>query len=153
MKKPKEITLEDRLKASIAQATPSIAPAGAVKKEAGDGNTPPKDVREIISNAKDRLTFLRLAQESAELGKESKAIEKRREGVTAQLKILCAKYNVEAARAGDTNVSYYSSTKSTLNKEKLIKAGVQPSVIVSCTDHKTSWTLRVTACGEANDEE
>lgn len=150
------VSKEDELKAKMAAVmpkakAPSMVPA---KKEKKEKAPPPPDLREIDIDDDDRQQIARLVNQAAEYKRMEKDGKQNYGPLSDRIKALIQdnesvhKFMCDGHRANLTKTQ-----KSTINKDKLLAAGVAPGTITACTDITDSWMLTVTPAGVPDSED
>lgn len=144
--------LSSLIKQVGAAAAPSMVPEEP-KPPAPPPKEETKELSDILKDRRQRLMVARLIQEQGELGRQESEIKKKRKQITAVLKKFAGDYKVDACISGDWRLSYFSTDRSSLDKQKLLDQGVSPEVIRKATVKKTSYSLRVALAGAEEEEE
>lgn len=148
----KKTSLDERLKAAVSkQAAADMNP-----RLTWTPPPPPKedvvvpDVRDFISDNKTRLKLLRLVEESNAWGIQEKAARKAREPITQQIKEIMGEYEIGKAMCGSLMLTYFTSPRRSLSREKLLEHGISPQILDACTITKDTYTLRIVEPGESD---
>jgi|SRR5579863_7146874 len=142
---PKPLTLEEKLRKSVAAAAPSLGPVQFAKPDEPEEYVP--DLREVECSTGDRLRIMRLVADSAALQQQESEIKKQRAGITEMLKTLVAELPQHKFMVDGNRVNYYPTTRKTLNRTKLMAEGVSIQVLNRCTDESVSFSLRIVPPG------
>lgn len=149
--KPKS-TLDDRIKQSVGKhSAPSMVPDFTPPPPPKEEEIIP-DVRELINSAKDRLKLAQLVEQSSAWGVQEKEAKKMRAPLTAAIKKILGEYEVGRAMCDGKLINYYNAPRSTLSRELLLSHGISPQVLEACTVTKDSYTLRISAPGESEED-
>lgn len=149
--KPIPQSLQDKMKAAVGGAAPSLTPGPRPLPPAKEVETLP-DISEVIEGVADRLALKRLVADSVALAAQEKEIKAMRAPITNNIKNILAKYEVGKAMCGDARINFYTVPRSSLSKDLLLRAGVTPAVIAACTVTTQTATLRITV-GQEDDGE
>ena len=118
---------------------PSLVPQAPVKEE----EVVPS-VEELIGEAEDLETLKSLVASIVLPKAEVKRLEKVIDAVTPRIKTLLSQYGIAKAKCGESMLTYFPTTRSTINRTKLLAAGVDEAIINDCTDVSQSFTLKLT---------
>lgn len=136
--------MKDSLNKRMADATKSARPSLVpdYKPPAAKTEEVP-DIAEVIADRADLARLAMLVEKSRALQQDIKDLELSRRPYTDEIKRLMSKHRTNGFISGGVPVSYYTSTRKTLNPVKLMSHGVSKDTIEECTDLKDYQTLRV----------
>lgn len=147
--KPKEMTLAERLRASIKQSKGNLNPELPPPPEPEE-QIP--DIRDFDLPSATRLQLVRLTEEHRELGDQAGEIKKQRDQLTSKIKKILGEYKVGKALVGDLRVTYFNAPRTSLNKIKLMENGVTVKQIQASEETKDSYTLRISRVGQEEED-
>jgi len=137
MAMPKE--LQKKIAQSQLGSGPSLVPQAPV--------TEPEEaiptVEELIGEAEDLDTLKLLVNSLLIPQAEVKRLEKVIDTIKPRIKVIVGQYGIAKARCGEAVLSYFPTSRSTVNAKKLLAAGVDEATITACTDVSQSFTLKV----------
>lgn len=145
-------TVRDQFKDEIAASGPNMNPPGLggnpalVKTEPEEVQAP--DIADLIGDAEDRDIISALMVQHAELTKRLKPLDAERDRISDRIKTLIKPYGIDKAQYMGVHMAYFPTTRESLNKMKLLEAGVPTATILACTDKKVAYTLKVTPAKE-----
>lgn len=143
-------SLNDRIKSQVKGSAPSMVPKYNPPPPKEEEIIP--DIRELVDNTADLNSLTRLITESAEWAAQEKEAKRIREPITKRIKYLLGRYGVGRCVSNGLMVNYYNAPRATLSREALLSYGVSSKTLDACTVIKDSFTLRITAPGDAQDE-
>ena len=100
-------------------------------------------VEELIGEAEDLDTLKLLVNSLLIPQAEVKRLEKVIDTIKPRIKVIVGQYGIAKARCGEAVLSYFPTSRSTVNAKKLLAAGVDEATITACTDVSHSFTLKV----------
>ena len=118
---------------------------------------PPKEeeipmLGDLVKDIKDYLTLKQLIEEDLPWKRQEAEAKKARKRIETQLKNLLGKHQVGRAAMDGVTISYYSSSRSSLDRELLMRNGVTMNQIIAGTKSSTSYTLKLSEGKEEEDE-
>lgn len=161
-------TLQERIdairKLTMAAAAPSMTPEprkprGSKLKEEKPEEVIP-DVRELIAGEEALAEFEKLAGEHLLMGRTQAKAKKQKDIIGGTLKKYCNDYSLRKAMVVGARLSYYPTNRTSVDvdalRHALLAAGLHPTkiavIVTSCVRVTPSWTLKITAPGEEEDE-
>jgi hypothetical protein len=144
MAKPLPAALQQKIAQSQLGTGPSLVPQSPVPKI-----IPKEDVEvihpisELIADPEELETLVNLIQAVVPHSKEIKRLEKIVEPMRDRIKAIIRQYGIEKSTCGEIQVDCYRTVRTSINKVKLLAAGVEQSVIDACTDSTPSYTLKI----------
>jgi hypothetical protein len=139
-------SLRDKIAAATGISAVNMNPTPATVKVEPEPKAP--DVSSLIADPEECEALCQLIYLHAHLTNQLKPLEKDRDAITARIKNMIATYGIEAATYQGIALSYYQNTRSSINKMKLLEAGVGIQVINECTDTTVSHSLKITPAKE-----
>ena len=131
--------LQQKIAQSQLGSGPSLVPQAPV--------TEPEEaiptVEELIGEAEDLDTLKMLVNSLLIPQAEVKRLEKVIDTIKPRIKVIVGQYGIAKARCGEAVLSYFPTSRSTVNAKKLLAAGVDEDTITACTDVSHSFTLKV----------
>ena len=131
--------LQQKIAQSQLGSGPSLVPQAPV--------TEPEEaiptVEELIGEAEDLDTLKLLVNSLLIPQAEVKRLEKVIDTIKPRIKVIVGQYGIAKARCGEAVLSYFPTSRSTVNAKKLLAAGVDEATITACTDVSQSFTLKV----------
>jgi hypothetical protein len=118
---------------------PSLVPQAPVKEPEEVIPT----VEELIGEAEDLETLRSLVAALVVPQAEVKRLEKVIDTIKPRIKVIVSQYGIAKALCGESTLSYFATSRSTINRTKLLAAGVDESIIEDCTDKTESFSLKV----------
>jgi hypothetical protein len=148
-KNPPKQDLKDRLSAiQKGAAAPSMVPESPPPPPVRD-EIP--DLANLMSDRKRYLQILRMVNEYGELAAQKKIVETRQKEISAVMKEVVGSLQVSKADVGDFRVNYFTSYRSSIDSNRLLEKGVQPSVIEYATKSTPVVTLKITMRAEGEE--
>lgn len=151
-------TLEKQLAKATKSSAPSMHPTWTPHKKKEE-EPPPPSIDDLNVPPADRIKIRRLIGQHATITKTQSTLKKTKarlveggdikddEGNVVDhvigLKQLCKLYGLDKFMVGENKAVYYTTTRKTINMDKLLAAGVSPAVILKCTDKKTIQQFKV----------
>ena len=143
-----EITLEDRLKASIGKTSaPSLIPTKLEPKKESE-KLP--EMQEVITDQKARRKLVPLLDMIAVCNSQKRDIDRELKPYVSEAKGILGEYGTAKFMCGMSRVAYYPTPRTSISAKKLLEHGVSPAIVTACSETKLSWNLRVTPPGEGN---
>jgi hypothetical protein len=139
MAKPLPKALQQQIAQSQLGSGPSLVPQAPPPKEK---EVVPK-LAELIAEGDDLETLCKLLEAVIIPQREIKRLEKVVEPMKDRIKALVGQYGIDKATYGEITLSYYPTSRTTINATKLLAAGVDQDVITFCTDTTHSYALKV----------
>lgn len=100
------------------------------------------DVREVFEGGKLR-SFSHYIEERISVTEQIKALEESKKEIDAKLTLMMKEKDTEKVLYQNRPVSLVKGSRSSLNKEKLLLAGVAATTITACTDYSNFTYLLV----------
>jgi hypothetical protein len=158
MAKPLPAALQQKIAQSQLGTGPSLVPQSPVPKipeylEYWRQSYPKEDVEvihpisELIADPEELETLVNLIQAVVPHSKEIKRLEKIVDPMRDRIKAIIRQYGIEKSTCGEIQVDCYRTVRTSINKVKLLAAGVEQSVIDACTDSTPSYTLKIKDSG------
>jgi hypothetical protein len=139
MAKPLPQGLQQKIAQSQLGSGPSLVPQAKVKEEPEAIPT----VEELIGEQEDLDTLKSLVSSilapKAEVARLKKVIDK----VVPRIKLILGQYGLSKAVCGTATLNYFPTTRTSINRTKLLAARVTEEVIAACTDVTQSFTLKI----------
>ena len=103
----------------------------------------------------DRARIRTLTRKLGAANETMRELKANRDGFSGQLKSIFADTIGEKTKVDcdDWRVSYYRTTRASIDPKQLLARGVSPAVIAACTTKSENWALKVTARGEESEED
>lgn len=139
MPKPLPASLSQKIAQSQLGSGPSLVPQAPVKEPEEIIPT----VEELIEAGEDLDTLKSLVASVVGPKAEVKRLEKVIDTVIPRIKAIVSQYGIAKAKCGESTLTYFPTTRSTINATKLLAAGVAQETITECTDVTQSFTLKV----------
>jgi len=139
MAKPIPKELQQKIAQSQLGSGPSLVPQAPVAEPEEAIPT----VEELIGEAEDLDTLKLLVNSLLIPQAEVKRLEKVIDTIKPRIKVIVGQYGIAKARCGEAVLSYFPTSRSTVNAKKLLAAGVDEATITACTDVSQSFTLKV----------
>lgn len=139
MPKPLPASLSQKIAQSQLGTGPSLVPQA--KQKEPEEVIPTID--ELIDEQEDKDTLRSLLNAYRVPHAEIKRLEKVVEPLKGRIKVLISQYGIAKAKCDDDTITYYPSSRSTINRNKLLAAGVDEIIIDECTDTTESYTLKI----------
>ena len=139
MAKPIPKELQQKIAQSQLGSGPSLVPQVPLTEP--DEAIP--TVEELIGEAEDLDTLKLLVNSLLIPQAEVKRLEKVIDTIKPRIKVIVGQYGIAKARCGEAVLSYFPTSRSTVNAKKLLAAGVDEATIIACTDVSHSFTLKV----------
>lgn len=99
-------------------------------------------VLELGLDKADAGSLIRLAAQHRQYADEESKAKAKKDAISDKLKAICAAYAITKVSADGIRVSYYPTTRHTLDPKLLLLAGVKGQVLNNCTISTTSWSVR-----------
>lgn len=128
-------------------AAPSMIPEKFVPPPPKQEEVIP-DLKSLIESRIEYKMLEGLITESADWAQQEREAKKARRPITEKIKQVLGKHGVSRAMCGEYRVIYYNAPRTSISKELLLSAGVDPEVIEECTISKDAYTLRILEPGE-----
>src|ERR1700722_15818842 len=148
----REKDLKQQMAQSVAGSAPSMIPA------ARNNLVPPPpeskevipSIQELIGDEDDRNTLEQLIAQRIDIDSQIKPLEKSKELLTDRIKTQLSSYGITQMLCDGAKVSYsVTEGRKTINRNKLIGAGVDTDIIDACTDVSAAGSmLRITPAKE-----
>lgn len=159
MPKPVIVTPKQDLKTRMARAVigkgASLIPVAkeVVPPPAKQEKEEVPDLKQVITNAAERLKVTRLVSQLGEINKVESAIKKTKAPIVNDLKILLGSNHVARAKCGDYKINYFNAPRKTLDVGLLLAHGVTKDIIDASYKQTDAYTLKVSAVSGDEDEE
>lgn len=129
---------------------PSLRAPAHTPKPPKVEEAPPPLLTETKIPKKDQQVMTALADAMVAIVQQESDLRKQKDELSAKLKALCTKYEVDRVSTGDVRIAYFNSPRRTIKPELLLQHGVKPTVIEASTQVTDAWTLKVTAVKAAD---
>lgn len=137
-------TLKQKMAQSVSGAKPSLVPVQPEPKSGVESqNETFLPASDLIADAEEVDTLAALMKRHAELKESIKLMESSLDPITDRIKAILGTYGIDRVQCGQYKASYFETTRSSLNRTKLIAHGVDEEVIDQCTDLSYSKSLRI----------
>lgn len=146
MTKTKEASLKQKMAASVSSSAPSLIPI-ARKQEVPAAPEPKEAIPSVdglIGDEEDRDTLKLLVQQKIDIDAQLEPLKRQKGSITDRIKTTLSNYGITSALCNGDKISYFSTEKYTINRMKLIGAGVEENIIDRCTDVTKGSQLRIT---------
>lgn len=147
MSRADEIKKELALKRSMKAAMPVAKPASMLptkrEKKPKENEVPTVDITAFGMEEDEEEAFRELVAEHIRLGEIKTAAKKAQENLVPRLKAMCEKYKIAKTVCDGAPISYYKTTRRSVNSILLLSHGVSAATIKACTDESTSNTLKI----------
>lgn len=142
MAKPLPKGLQQKIAQSQSGTGPSLVPPARDPTPREPQEVIPT-VEELIGEAEDLETLKSLVASLVIPQTEVRRLEKVIDLIKPRIKVIVSQYGIAKAQCGDSVLTYYPMTRSSISKIKLLAAGVDESIIDDCTEVTQSFALKV----------
>ncbi|MGH7183503.1 MAG: hypothetical protein ACREJN_16210, partial [Nitrospiraceae bacterium] len=113
----------------------------------------PPDIDDMPGvSLRESILLKQLVEEHTVVGRAARELDERKKELTTKIKdIIANQPNLHKVICAGSLVSYYSTSRASISKEKLLGVGIQPDVIDKCTVNSQSWTLKIRSLDELAD--
>lgn len=102
------------------------------------------DITELIADEEDRDIVQMLIIQKVDVARQIKPLEAIVDNCNTRIKKFLSEYGITKAVSSGIGISYTATERKTINRNKLIAAGVDEATIDECTDVTTSSMLKLT---------
>jgi hypothetical protein len=111
------------------------------------------DASELITDSHELDTLRSLVALHVTYSAEERRAKHEKKPVVESLKSICNDYGLSKITCDRNKVSYYPLSKSSINRQLLLDAGVSSEIIDRCTITTASFGVRVTPPGASDEDD
>ncbi len=140
-------SLRQKIAASQVGSKPSLIPPGI----GGQPPLPPRpmkvekapDIADLMDDGEDRETLTALVSQYHTINTTKKQAAAAIKPLGERIKTILGNYGINHFTYVGVDVNYYLTERKTLNRGKLLAAGVSIEILEACTDVSASGALRI----------